>query len=46
RSHPGKIDVNLRCLDKVKLTDFVIKPFDGRNWEANIGAITERETFN
>ena len=39
RSHPGKIDVNLRCLDKVKLTDFVIKPFDGRNWEANIGTI-------
>ncbi len=44
RSHPGKIDVNLRCLDNVNLTDFLIKPFDGRNWEANIGTITESET--
>ena len=33
RSHPDKIDVNVRCLDEVDLTALVIAPYDGRNWE-------------
>lgn len=40
RSHPDGVDVNLRCLDGNVLEDFVIKPFDGQNWEANIAQIT------
>jgi hypothetical protein len=38
RSHPDGIDVNVRCLDPIEgksaLSRFVIKPFDGANWEA------------
>jgi hypothetical protein len=34
RSHPDKIDVNVRCLDDVDLAEVEITPFDGRNWEA------------
>ena len=33
RSHPDKIDVNLRCLEGVDLAEVKITPFDGRNWE-------------
>ena len=40
RSHPGQFDVNVRCLDDPKdIARFAIKPFDGRNWEANISTI-------
>ena len=36
RSHPGHIDVNVRCLDDPEdISRFAIKPFDGRNWEEN-----------
>ena len=39
RSHPGSYDVNARCLDDG--ADFLqITPFDGQNWEANVGSIT------
>ena len=38
RSHPTAWDVNVRCLD-VPLTHWTIKPFDGKNWEANVGSI-------
>ncbi|XOV83971.1 MAG: GFA family protein [bacterium] len=38
RSHPGSYDINARCLDAG--TDFlVVRPFDGRNWEENVGSI-------
>jgi hypothetical protein len=33
RSDPDKIDVNVRCLDNIDLTQIQITPFDGRNWE-------------
>jgi hypothetical protein len=39
RSHPGSYDVNARCLDRG--FDFLeVTPFDGENWEANVGSIT------
>jgi hypothetical protein len=39
RSHPGKLDVNVRCLDGVDLSGIHPTPFDGKNWEA---AMAER----
>jgi hypothetical protein len=33
RSDPDKIDVNVRCLDGVDLSQLRPEPFDGRNWE-------------
>lgn len=39
RSHPGQIDVNVRCLDNDAWTTFAIEPFDGRNWEENVSKI-------
>jgi hypothetical protein len=33
RSHPDKIDVNVRCLESVNLQEIVIQPFNGRDWE-------------
>ena len=33
RSHPGWVDVNIRCLDRDLSDQFVIEPFDGQNWE-------------
>ncbi|MDQ3341395.1 MAG: GFA family protein [Myxococcota bacterium] len=38
RSHPDAWDVNARCLD-VPLSYWTITPFDGQNWEANVGSI-------
>ena len=39
RSHPDSYDVNARCLDDG--FDFLrIEPFDGQNWEDNVGSIT------
>ncbi len=39
RSHPGSYDVNARCLDDGH--GFLrITPFDGENWEDNVGSIT------
>lgn len=40
RSHPGWIDVNVRTLDGGALARFAIVPFDGENWEENVGRIT------
>ena len=38
RSHPDSFDVNARCLDAG--WDFLdVTPFDGQNWEANVGDI-------
>ena len=39
RSHPDRIDVNVRCLDGVDLASLPIRRFDGRNWEASIGTL-------
>lgn len=33
RSHPDKIDVNVRCLDEVDLSTLTPMAFDGKNWE-------------
>ena len=33
RSHPDKIDVNVRCLEGVELANLTIVPFNGREWE-------------
>ena len=33
RSHPGMVDVNVRCLDGVDVGALRVAPFDGRNWE-------------
>ncbi|MDH4165654.1 MAG: GFA family protein [Gammaproteobacteria bacterium] len=35
RSNPDGISVNLRCLDEGTIENVTVKPFDGRNWEAN-----------
>lgn len=35
RSHPDKIDVNVRCLEGVELDSLTIVPFNGREWEKN-----------
>jgi hypothetical protein len=33
RSHPDKIDVNVRCLEDVDIAGLKLTAFDGRNWE-------------
>ncbi len=38
RSHPDRIDINVRCLDGVDLSAIRVRPFDGRNWEESIAA--------
>jgi hypothetical protein len=34
RSDPGKIDINVRCVEGLDLTSIALETFDGRNWEA------------
>jgi hypothetical protein len=36
RSHPDRIDVNVRCLEGVSVDAFSVTAFDGKNWEASI----------
>jgi hypothetical protein len=36
RSDPDKVDINVRCLDEVDLTQLELVPFDGRAWEEAI----------
>gem|GEM_PF-76123 len=43
RSHPGWIDVNVRCLDGDVLSNFEIHPFDGVNWEENVDALRAKD---
>jgi hypothetical protein len=33
RSHPDKIDVNVRCVEGITLAELIIIPFNGREWE-------------
>src|SRR5204863_2530588 len=37
RSDPDKIDVNVRCLERIDLAGIRIERFDGKNWETAIG---------
>jgi hypothetical protein len=39
RSNPDGWSVNARCLDDPDSLDIRIEAFDGRNWEANAGAL-------
>lgn len=39
RSHPDRIDVNVRCLDDVDLGTLRIERFDGRNWERSVATL-------
>lgn len=39
RSHPDRIDINVRCLDDVDLSRFNVMRFDGRDWEGHIDEI-------
>jgi hypothetical protein len=39
RSNPDGHSVNLRCVDASTFASVTIEPFDGRNWEANAGAL-------
>ena len=39
RSHPDRVDVNVRCLDGVDVDGLTTVRFDGRNWEASIGKL-------
>ena len=39
RSHPDRVDVNVRCLDDVDLGALRIEQFDGRNWERSIATL-------
>jgi hypothetical protein len=39
RSHPNHIDVNVRCIENVQISQFKIQPFDGENWEENVAQI-------
>ena len=36
RSDPDKIDVNVRCIGGIDLSEIKATPFDGRNWEQAI----------
>ncbi len=38
RSHPDKIDVNVRCLAGVDPAQLRPRAFDGQNWEATMAA--------
>ncbi len=40
RSHPRDFSVNVRCLDDAEVrAAFEIRPFDGQNWEQQVGQL-------
>lgn len=39
RSHPERVDVNIRCLDGVSPDDFEYYAFDGEHWEESVEAL-------
>ncbi len=43
RSHPERVDVNIRCLDGVTPSDFRFYAFDGQNWEESVEALRENQ---
>lgn len=42
RSNPDGVDVNVRALDDPDAVQLTIVKFDGRNWEANAGALAHK----
>lgn len=42
RSHPDKIDVNVRCLEGVDLRILTIQPFNGKEWEKERHTLDEK----
>jgi len=40
RSHPDGYSVNVNCLDPGSIKSLTRSPFDGRNWEKNIGKLS------
>ena len=43
RSHPNRIDVNVRCLEGVTPGEFEYYRFDGEHWEENVNALRADE---
>jgi len=43
RSHPERVDVNIRCLDGLEPSDFQFYSFDGQNWEESVDALRANE---
>lgn len=41
RSHPDGFSIHAGCLDDFDLSAHTTKPFDGANWEANIGTLKQ-----
>lgn len=41
RSNPDGFSLNLNCMDRAAFRSIAIRPFDGRNWEANAGRLAE-----
>lgn len=39
RSNPDGYSLNLNCMDRAAFRSIEIRPFDGRNWEANAAAL-------
>ena len=39
RSNPDGVSLNLHCMDRAQFARVEVRPFDGRNWEANAGAL-------
>ena len=40
RSNPDGVSLNLNCMDEGQFASVEIRPFDGRNWEANAEALS------
>jgi len=43
RSHPEKVDVNVRCLEGVSPDDFDYYAFDGQHWEESVEALRDSQ---
>jgi len=43
RSHPERVDVNIRCLDGVEPSDFSFYSFDGQSWEDSVEGLRARQ---
>ena len=40
RSHPDGVSVNARCIDQSTVKSVSLEPFDGQNWDRNIGSLS------
>lgn len=43
RSHPDGYSVNVRCLEESGIESINVTPFDGKNWEAHIDELRNRD---